>query len=337
MTTSVLIILLVILVLLLSGILGIVLFRQRVTRHKKEHIPNFEIIRRTLMKQLQNLGARKPAMVMFSARFALEGFREGNPRKIHASGLRELQYLILETIRERGARLKIRTAAFLFISYIDRVLAALTEEQSRLEKKLSTLDQLQHSWYERRSGIDQLVETCRGRIVNFFSDRIPNAQSFAERESVAATPDSKISKDFASIVARQSEIRTLARQLSAHIDEALTAYCESFKESTGTTIVVPIQRSRFEEGALERMRAIAVERGRPDDDAVPAVVSGLLEVRQRLHDAFVRTADENIRQVHDGVQKYIKEASATITSRMKRINAALDTFRQLRNDFNAHE
>ncbi len=335
METSTLIILLAILVVLQSGIIGIYLLRRRGIRHKKEEIPNYEIVRKALVGQLHVLGVRKPTLLLFSARFALEGFREGNARKIQKSGLRELQYFILETIRDRGAQLKIRTAAYLFISYIDRLLGALNEEKARLNKEAAALVELQQWWQESRHDIDTIVNACNNRIKNFFSDRIPNAESFAEREAVTATPEIKISREFATVVVKQSEIRILARQLSEQIDEVLLSLAKGFHEKTGTPLIAPVLRPKLEEGAIARLRALAAERGMPDDDGVPAVVSGLLEVQQLMRDAFVHSASENIQKVSEDVQKYCDVQSKAIDSRIHRIDMALDNFQSLRNNFDA--
>jgi uncharacterized protein YneF (UPF0154 family) len=337
METSTLIIVLVILILLQSAIIGIYLFRRRALRQKKENIPNYEIVRRTLVKQLHALGIRKPALLLFSARFALEGFREGNPRKIQTSGLRELQYFILETIRARGAQMKIRTAAYLYISYIDRVLTALHDEQIRLEKETGTLGELRESWHEQRSQIDRLVGACRNRIDNFFTDRLPNAESFAEREAVTATPDEKISRAFGSVVVKQSEIRNLSRQVTEQIDEALAILAEWFNNKTGAELVVPGLRSRFEKKAIERLRSLSGARGTSDEDGVPAVVSGLIEVRQLMNEALIQMTGENLTMIDDAVQKYLDKGSSMVEARTNRISTALDAFQKLRNDFNAHQ
>ncbi|MGD0337817.1 MAG: hypothetical protein ABSB78_03415 [Bacteroidota bacterium] len=337
METSTLVILLVILVILQFGIIGIYLLRRRGILQKKEYVPNYEIVRKALVKQIHALGVRKPTFLIFSARFALEGIREGNARKIQASGLRELQYFIIETIRDRGAQLKIRTAAYLFISYIDNVLDALQKEQTQLEKGTTTLEELRQSWNDRQRDINEVVNTCQNRIKNFFTDRIPNAETFAERETLTTAPGIKISREFATVVVKQTEIHNLARQLSEQIDEALASLSEWFDKKTGSVLIVPILRIKFEERAIERLRALAAERGMSDDDGVPAVVSGLLEVQKLMSDAFVQSVSGNIQMVYDNAQKYFERKSSAVNSRMQRINAALDKFQSLRNDFNAHQ
>ena len=337
MDTSTLLIILVILVLLQSGIIAVFLLRRRARLQKKESVPNYEIVRKALVKQLMTLGSRKPALQLFSARFALEGFREGNARKIQTSGLRELQYFILETIRRRGAQMKIRTAAFLYISYIDRVLSALRDQRSLLDKETAALRELRESWYEQRRQIDRLLNACQNRITNFFTDRIPNAESFAEHETATATPDEKISKTFSTVVVKQSEIRTLARQLTEQIDEALAILAEWFDGKTGSEIVVPGLRTRFEMKAIERLRSLSGERGTFDEDGVPAVVSGLIEVRQLMNDSLIQMTSESIDVIDEAMQKYVGSHSSVVNTRLNRVTVAIETFQSLRNDFNAHK
>jgi hypothetical protein len=317
--------------------LGIYLLRRSRRRQKKEDVPNFEIIRNTLVRQLDALGVHKPAFSMFSARFALEGIRDGNPRKIQASGLRELQFSILETIRNRGAELKIRTAAYLFISYIDRVINALRGEQSHLEKEVVALVELRKTWKERLREIDGIVDTCNNRIQYFFNDRIPNAESFAEREALTATPEARISRAFATVVVKQSEIRSLARQLSEHIDATLASHVRWFNISTGKKIIAPMLQPKIEGRAIERLRALALGQVMTDDDGVPTVVNGLLEVQQLMHDAFRQSTGENLQRVNADIQKYCDETSSALESRKNRIKRALDEFQSRRNDFNANQ
>ncbi len=311
--------------------------RRRTVATEKDETPNYEVIRKVLVKQLHDLGVRKPELYIFSARFALEGFREGNARKIQSSGIRELQYHILETIRDRGLQLKVRTAAYVFIEYLDRTVNWLTTEKSRLAGERNTLETLRKSWDSRRAALDEVVEVGVTRVKNFFGDRIPNAESFAEREAVAATPGGKVAKEFFSIVVKATEIRSLAGQIASQVDEALMSVGEWFWEQTGVTPALPAMERDFDEGALRRLKVLASERAPENEDGTPHAVRGILELQYLLQQEFTRKANGIIEKTAGDIVKYFEENTGRIEHRMERIDEALTAFRSLRNEFHAHE
>jgi hypothetical protein len=309
---SLLLILICVVLMIQAAVIGVLLRKRRVT-HVPTAVPNYELIRLRLQEQLSEIGWPALSVKVISARFALEGLREGNSKKVQGSGIRDLQDAVLRKIREHGADLKLQTASSLMASYCGDLIESLRNEMKAVESGTLTLSRRADLLAADLAAARDAVEKHTGTLRTFFHERIPNAVSFADHCRRSQT-DGPMNRQFSDIVMRQSEFKSMTGECVDEIRCRLTELRDRWNTEMELGLPEPdIHTSLF--GSVElRVREIA---GGSDD-----VLADSETVTREFRDLGNRCADAYSSAVQACCEVYRTAVNETIS------RSLLDSHRQ---------
>ncbi len=321
-------------VLVVQFVIIVYLLRRGKAKHVPNRILNYEVIRKRLLEQVSDIGFKNSSIHVFSARFALEGIREGNAKKIQSSRLREIQDLVLSRIREHGAKLKIQTAARILSSYCGGIINSLEEKIDSCARQLNELS-------ARRVLLDSdiriLLESANDqaeRLRSFFLERIPNVLSFADHYRRAES-DKSMNREFGDIVLRLSEFRALAKECISEVHPYLHQIWIHHSGDLNEDIKEPeIQTTIFEE-IETRLRDVAD--GSIDllsDDEI--ISEEFIRLGSRSADLFLSVINNHIEILSTEVNGVIETKQADFFLEESRLKSGLSEFEKLLRRINAN-